>query len=241
MILETALLRSQHCGLNLAFEDWFLRNVSARERMYLFFFENHDALVLGKSLELEKEVFTHKPHPPVYRRISGGGSVLHARGNLNYALFMSLTDFPQLSHIGESYRLILEAVASRLPGKVTVQGYSDLVLRSRGEWRKFSGNAQCRRRGWVMHHGTILYARSALRRIPWYLRPPPKQPEYRKNRPHRDFMTNVLPVYDRNRLMHLVRHGVAENFGAALRTVADPLAAARFAVNPPFQDESKRR
>lgn len=217
MILVTAELGSRHCGTNLEFEDAFLRAEKDPQRIYLVFYENFPAIVLGKSLELEEEVFTAKKHPPVYRRISGGGSVMHTPGNLNYALFLSLERFPEYMNVSLSYEKILTAVAARLGKRVSRQGYSDLATSCRGEPRKFSGNAQCRKRGWIMHHGTLLYAKDAIRQIPFFLRPPPKEPEYRRGRRHREFMTNVLPTYNRYELMRRVRLGVAEYFGAELR------------------------
>lgn len=237
MQLHTALIGSQHCGLNLSFEEWFLRSVNTPDVMYLFFYENTDAMVLGKSLELEQEIHTHKKHPPVYRRISGGGSVLHTAGNLNYALYLPLETFPELMNVSLSYQRILGGVIARFPRGVSIQGYSDLNIVSRGEPRKFSGNAQCRKRGWILHHGTLLYDKEAIRRVPWYLRPPPKEPAYRRGRRHSEFMTNVLPFYNRAALMRDVRLGLAKAFDAELRAIPDPLKTARGVMNPPFQSE----
>ena len=237
MQLHTANIASRHCGLNLSFEEWFLRSVDTEGVMYLFFYENTDSMVLGKSLELEHEIHTHKKHPPVYRRISGGGSVLHTQGNLNYALFLPLAAFPELMNVSLSYQRILGGVIARFPRGVSVQGYSDLNFLSRGKPRKFSGNAQCRKRGWILHHGTLLYDKEAIRRVPWYLKPPPKEPAYRSGLKHRDFMTNVLPFYSRAALIRAVRLGLAAAFNAELKTIPDPLKAARRVMNPPFHSE----
>ncbi|GAB4422573.1 MAG: hypothetical protein OHK0011_01700 [Turneriella sp.] len=235
MILYTAELASRNCGVNLAFEEAFFQQHKPARSLFLFFYENNDAIVLGKSLITEEEVYAHKG-PPVYRRISGGGSVLHCRGNLNYSLFLSLEDFPELLNVSLSYEKILGGLAHALGHSVAQRGYSDLTIRCRGADRKFSGNAQCRKRGWIMHHGTLLYSKTALKRIPFYLRPPPKQPAYRAGRSHREFMTNVLPCYDRAQLIWRVRQGCARLFGAELRAVpADEVTS--MAYNPPFQAE----
>lgn len=239
MILYTAELSSRNCGVNLAFELHFFAREKDPQALYLFFYENNDAIVLGKSLDLEAEVFAHKG-PAVYRRISGGGSVLHSRGNLNYSLFLSLEAFPELMNVSLSYERILGAVAAGL-GRFTGQkGYSDLTVKNRGDDRKFSGNAQCRKRGWIMHHGTLLYSKDAIRRVPFYLKPPPKEPDYRKGRSHRDFMTTTLPCYNRYGLMRRVRLGIAQAFGAELcRLPADFFS--RREMNPPFQAERTGR
>jgi lipoate-protein ligase A len=233
MILYTAQLPSQHCGLNLAFEEAFFRAAKPARSLFLFFYENTDAVVLGKSLV--EEVYAHKG-PSVYRRISGGGSVLHCRGNLNYSLFLSLEDFPEFMNISLSYEKILGGLAPALGRFVTQRGYSDLAILCRGTERKFSGSAQCRKRGWIMHHGTLLYDKAPLKKIPLYLRMPPKQPAYRNGRSHRDFMACVLPCYHRSQLIWRVRQGFARAFGAELRLI--PAAQLpRFTHIPPFQAE----
>lgn len=221
MTLVTTTLASNHCGINLALEEALLKADKPARTLYLIFYENFPALVLGKSLDYEHEIWRHKMHPPVYRRISGGGSVMHMTGNLNYSLFLPLSEFPELMNISLSYERILGALAQALEPNVTREGYSDLAMRCRGAARKFSGNAQCRKRGWIMHHGTLLYDTEAIRQIPWYLKPPPKEPEYRRGRGHRDFMTNVLPVTSRACLMRRVRLAFAREFGAELRTMRE--------------------
>ncbi len=239
MTLLTAILPSRHCGLNLAFEEAFFQYSKPAKTMFLFFYENNDAIVLGKSLNIQEEIYARKG-PPVFRRLSGGGSVLHCRGNLNYALFLSLADFPELMNVSASYEKILGALAVALGRFVSQRGYSDLTLRLRGVDRKFSGNAQCRKRGWLMHHGTLLYDKTALRKVPLYLRPPPKEPAYREGRRHKDFMTNVLPCYDRAQLIRRVRLAFARSFSAELRHLPER-ELAQFKNNPPFHAECQRR
>ena len=65
---------------------------------------------------------------------------------------------------------------------------SDLAT-GQGE-KKFSGNAQRRGKHYILHHGTILY-RFDLSLISRYLKMPQDIPEYRKDRSHTDFVTNV--------------------------------------------------
>lgn len=241
MRLVTAFLPSQSCAVNLAFEERFFAAPKPAQSAYLVFYENYDAIVLGKSLVLEEEVHLHKQCPSVYRRISGGGTVLHTRGNLNYALFISLEDFPDYFNVSLSYEHLLNAIAQGISQNVAVRGYSDLGYTVRGEVRKFSGNAQCRKRGWLMLHGTLVYSRQALRQIPWYLKMPPKQPEYRAGRQHRDFMTSVLPCYSRYQLMHKLRSGLSRHLRATLVTTSPGELPGFSPLNAPFQPEYKSR
>lgn len=239
MKLLTAVLPSRSCALNLAFEENFFAALKADDAAYLVFYENNDAVVLGKSLTLEEEVFLHKRPPQVYRRISGGGTVTHSPGNLNYAVFLSLEANPELFNVSLSYERLLTAIATGIGNRVAIRGYSDLGYAVRGEARKFSGNAQCRKRGWLMLHGTLVYSTAALRRIPWYLKLPPKQPEYRAGRSHRDFMTNVLPCYSRPELMRRVRLGLAQLLDARLIAISPQALPGYSRLNAPFQPEYK--
>ena len=84
--------------------------------------------------------------PPV-RRITGGGTVYHDLGNLNYSV---VTERDRYSR-GE----ILETVASSLRTLGIDCGIRDGLDITVGE-RKISGSAFCFRRNRVLHHGTVL-------------------------------------------------------------------------------------
>jgi lipoate-protein ligase A len=126
---------------------------------------------------------------PVLRRASGGGTVLLGPGCLCYSLVLAYASSPPLREIPFSYAFILgrvrEALAGLLPD-VTAAGTSDLAAGG----RKFSGNAQQRKRGHLLHHGTLLYDFD-LARVGRYLRMPARQPEYRGRRDHTEFLRNL--------------------------------------------------
>jgi lipoate-protein ligase A len=81
--------------------------------------------------------------------------------------------------------------ASRLtPHDIAVRGHTDLALGG----LKFSGNSQRRRKRFLLFHGTFLLDFD-LGAVGRYLRMPSQQPEYRRNRSHADFLTNLgLPA-----------------------------------------------
>jgi lipoate-protein ligase A len=151
-------------------------------------------VVLGRTCEEAAEVLTEacrRDLVPVLRRSSGGGTVVQGAGCLNFALVLAKDRHPDLASITSSYRYILGKVAKALElcGIVTeFRPVCDLVLPD-GE-RKFSGNAQRRGRRHVLHHGTVLYAFD-LALIGRYLRMPPRMPDYRRERGHGDFVTNI--------------------------------------------------
>lgn len=124
---------------------------------------------------------------PVLRRGSGGGTVLLGAGCLCFSLVLPYTLDEALGEIRPSYHWILERILATLavPG-AAVEGISDLAVTG----RKFSGNAQQRKRHHLLHHGTLLYEFD-LARAGRYLRLPPRQPEYRARRAHDDFLCNL--------------------------------------------------
>lgn len=148
------------------------------------------AVVLGTGCRLAEDVDSAAcaaDGVPVLRRSSGGGTVLLGAGCLCFTLVLPYRLDEALSEIRPSYHWILEHLltAFALPG-LAVEGISDLT---RGG-RKFSGNAQQRKRHHLLHHGTLLY-HFDLALAGRYLRMPPRQPEYRAHRPHEDFLCNL--------------------------------------------------
>lgn len=124
---------------------------------------------------------------PILRRSSGGGTVLLGRGCLCFSLVLRYDRHPALGEINPSYRFILDELigALGLP-KAALAGICDLAI----EGRKFSGNAQQRKRNHLLHHGTILYDFD-IAQVGRYLKLPPRRPEYREGRDHADFVCNV--------------------------------------------------
>jgi lipoate---protein ligase len=126
---------------------------------------------------------------PVRRRVSGGGTVLIGPGCLNFSLVLDMRRRPELNDVSRSHFLILDRITEVLTARaehVGFDGSSDLCLAG----KKFSGNAQRRRRNWLLHHGTLLY-HFPLDLIGRYLREPERQPAYRDQRSHADFVTNL--------------------------------------------------
>jgi lipoate-protein ligase A len=126
---------------------------------------------------------------PVLRRASGGGTVLQGPGCLSYALVLPVAAEPALASIAGTNTYVLTRVAAALaafaPG-VAPQGTSDLAVAG----RKVSGNAQRRKKAWVLFHGTLLYGFDAGRAAR-YLTLPPRRPAYRADRAHADFLANL--------------------------------------------------
>jgi lipoate---protein ligase len=127
---------------------------------------------------------------PILRRSTGGGAVLQAPGCLNFSLIMRIPETGPLKSISETNRFITAAHANALRSlvgdSVQAQGLSDVALGS----MKISGSAQRRRRRVLLFHGTWLLDFD-ISRVERTLQMPSRQPEYRQNRAHSDFLTNA--------------------------------------------------
>jgi lipoate---protein ligase len=149
-------------------------------------------VVLGSSSRYESEAIVAncvREGVPILRRASGGAAIVTGRGCLMYSVLLSYLRRPHLRMIDEAHRHVLGKLArtfsKRLPA-IEHLGTSDLALGR----RKFSGNSMRCKREHVLYHGTLLYD-FPLDCIAMYLGTPPRQPDYRRARPHETFVTNL--------------------------------------------------
>ncbi len=156
---------------------------------------------------------------PILRRCSGGGTVLQGPGCLNYSLILKIEENGPLASITAANRFIMErnreAIESLLnrssrgeealekqidqslltsAATVEIRGCTDLALCPRPSTPdpslKFSGNAQRRKKHFLLFHGTFLL-NFDLALIDKFLRMPSKEPDYRQGRSHKNFLTNL--------------------------------------------------
>ncbi|MEM1062179.1 MAG: lipoate--protein ligase family protein [Planctomycetota bacterium] len=191
---------------DVAWDEILLREVETgvRDRPVLRLWEPpRRAVVLGRANRVAANVDVaacRDSGVDVVRRFSGGGTVLVGPGSLCFTLVVPLDpaeprDIAALTH--DLLTPLISGLTDATGEKVELRGTSDLVI---GEC-KFSGNAQRWLRRAVLHHGTLAYALDvdAVERL---LTPPERQPEYRRGRSHREFVTN-LPL-GRDRLRRVV-------------------------------------
>jgi lipoate---protein ligase len=150
------------------------------------------AVILGAGCRLAADVSQsacRADDVPILRRSSGGGTVLLGRGCLLFSLVLAYERSPLLREVSPSYRYILGQIQTELAGLLSGierAGISDLAAGG----RKFSGNAQQRKRRYLLHHGTLLYDMD-LEMISRYLELPERQPAYREGRSHATFVRNL--------------------------------------------------
>jgi lipoate-protein ligase A len=152
-------------------------------------------VVVGRSTRVRQEVdepACRQRGIPILRRSSGGAAIVAGPGCLMYAVVLSYRLRPELKDIRRAHAFVLGRLAESLRQcrlDVTHAGTSDLVFVSD---RKFSGNSLRARRSHLLYHGTLLYGFD-LALIESCLRMPPRVPDYRAGRSHRDFVAN-LPI-----------------------------------------------
>ena len=179
---------------NIAFDELLLKQAEQRQRgKTLRFWELQDyVVVLGRGVSLTDDVFAdrcRKDKVKIIQRISGGGTVLLGKGCLNYSLILPYNANVNLLNIKSSFRWILGGITTAFQKKglgLTYYPISDLAV----DDKKVSGNAQARKKRFLLHHGTFLY-NFDIGRIGYYLKEPKKGPQYRNGRAHGDFLANL--------------------------------------------------
>ncbi len=182
----------------LGWDDAFLDSADQGGPATIWFWESPAPfVVVGYGQQVEREVDTEacrRREIPVLRRCSGGGTVVQGPGCLSYGLALRIDPAGPTATITGTNHWVMErqrrTMATLLGEGVHVRGHTDLALSTASGERKFSGNAQRRKRDALLFHGTILL-RFDLPLIADILRTPSLEPDYRGKRSHLDFVTET--------------------------------------------------
>ena len=140
--------------LNLALEEWTLRNLDPQYR-YLLFYVNEPSIIIGRNQNTLEEInraYVEARNVRVVRRMSGGGAVYHDEGNLNFSF---MTDYkPGRLHNFNRFTRPLRRVLASMGVEAQLEGRNDLVA---GDGRKISGNAQFSTPRRMFSHGTLMF------------------------------------------------------------------------------------
>ena len=156
-------------------------------------------VVLGRSSPFSTEVnheFCQQHSIPIIRRSSGGQTVVTDRGCLMYCVLLDYRIRPQLRMLEQAHAFVIKRVQAAL-GSIGIHakmnGTSDLTLGE--QQKKFSGNAMRAKRNWMIYHGTLLCDMN-LDMIFDCSGKPLREPEYRRERSHREFLTTLETTTD---------------------------------------------
>ncbi|WP_129597216.1 lipoate--protein ligase [Anaerophilus nitritogenes] len=138
---------------NLALEEYLLKNVNIEED-YFILWQNEPTIVIGKHQNTVNEInidFVKNNNIHVVRRNSGGGSVYHDLGNINFT-FITKYDEKFLLDFKTFTIPVIESL-SKLNVNARLSGRNDILI---GE-KKISGNSQYIYKDRFLHHGTLLF------------------------------------------------------------------------------------
>lgn len=147
-------LESNDPFFNLAVEETLLK--TSREE-FLILGINSPSVIIGKHQTAHREIntrFVTENNIPVIRRISGGGTVFHDLGNLNFTFIKQSESGKQVDF--QKYTEPIIGFLSEYGVAAKFEGKNDLRLNG----LKISGNAEHVHRNRVLHHGTLLFSTS---------------------------------------------------------------------------------
>lgn len=170
----------------LAAEEYLLKNFS--EDIFMLW-QSENTVVVGKHQNAMGEIsypFVHKNGITVARRISGGGTVFHDTGNVNFAYIKNVNSPAEISfkHFTEP---VVKALA-KLGVEATTSGRNDLLVKG----KKISGNAEHVFKNRVLHHGTLLFD-SNLETLGQSIKVVPGKYHGKAVQSNRSVVTNIVP------------------------------------------------
>jgi lipoate---protein ligase len=136
---------------SLAAEEYLLKN--CREEVFMLW-QSNPAVVVGKHQNTLAEVnyrFVRSNNILIARRLTGGGTVFHDPGNINFT-FIRQGEPGKLVDFGSYIAPVISFLETLGIGAIRGEKNEILV-----DGKKISGNAEHVFRNRVLHHGTLLY------------------------------------------------------------------------------------
>lgn len=136
---------------NLAAEEYFLKNF---QEDFFILWRSRPSIVVGKHQNALAEInheFVQKHGIPVARRLSGGGTVFHDPGNVNFTFIRNVEKISEVNF--KVFTVPVIEALKKLGVEAYTTGRNDLLI----DGKKISGNAEHVHRNRVLHHGTLLF------------------------------------------------------------------------------------
>jgi lipoate---protein ligase len=198
---QVYISRTHDPFLNLSFEHFLLQK-SPPDPTILFLYTNRPCIVIGRNQNpwvevniglLNKPQFTGTPDVDsiaLVRRRSGGGTVFHDEGNVNYSVICPTAAFDRDKHaqmvvralnrlgverakVNERHDIVLEQESGQYHGLAgNLVSKSTAPVEADHKPLKVSGSAYKLTRLRSLHHGTCLLSSPNIHKISQYLRSP---------------------------------------------------------------------
>ncbi|MBF9014457.1 MULTISPECIES: lipoate--protein ligase family protein [unclassified Oceanispirochaeta] len=137
--------------LNLAIEHYLLEKLNNEEEILLLYI-NDPAVVIGRFQNPWLECTPNRTKDTyLIRRESGGGTVYHDRGNLNFSFIQNIESYDRKNNL-EQICMIMKNCGIDL----SINKRNDLTVEHEGKIYKISGSAFRHKKDRAFHHGTVL-------------------------------------------------------------------------------------
>lgn len=139
--------------INLALEEWLLRNSPSKLSMMLLY-RNRPCIVIGRHQNPWYECRVDKLSDSLLllRRHSGGGTVYHDMGNVNYVNYSSKEEFSRTATLTFLCKKLKEAFPNKLDSLIPSINHDLFIYNT----FKVSGSAYRVTLNRAYHHGTML-------------------------------------------------------------------------------------
>lgn len=125
---------------------------------------------------------------PVMKRPSGGETVILTKNTLVVAISRKVVGLPSFKNLFKEFNgAILNSLKDLQFEKAEHRGISDLAING----KKILGSAMYKKRDRVLYHAVINFSES-VDTIAHYISHPPKEPDYRGKRSHKEFVTSLV-------------------------------------------------
>jgi len=138
---------------NLALEEHIFEHMPKEESCFMLW-QNDNAIVVGKHQNTVEEVnlaYVKEHGITVVQRLSGGGTVYHDMGNINFTFISEAADIGKLNM--QMFCRPVVHLLKNLGIEAHIHGRNDITING----KKFSGNSQYVKKGRIMHHGTLMF------------------------------------------------------------------------------------
>lgn len=139
---------------NLATEEYLTKTEKYSEPI-LMLWQNDNSIIVGRNQNSIQEINSHetsRDNVHVVRRNTGGGTVYHDLGNLNFSLIYTEEKELGKNLFAETIQPVIDCL-NRLGVKASIRGKNDIEV----DGKKISGNAMWKHNNRVLHHGTLLF------------------------------------------------------------------------------------
>ena len=164
---------------------------SGSEYSFTVFEAEKPVVILGRSRKKENDVNIHNCEEDavqVLRRIGGGGTVMLSKGVIVISIAGKTSfSFYLREHMNVINEIIINVLKRSGIENLGIRGISDITI---GD-KKILGSSLYKKKDLVLYQGSLLF-NPDMGLIDRYLKHPDKEPDYRKGRPHKNFLTSLV-------------------------------------------------